>query len=225
MDSSTGKREKRKTRRSERLEAKNLPEQKMGDTPVPPWEMPTPEEKAQAEPVRRALKKVVSQVNSQEKADEVVDEITSADDGQTAEEVEQTQPQNATPADVAKRVQKAARAAPDGQKSKKVLEETARALTTPDQHQQEVIAEAAQEVFNPEQQGASPDSADARQREYLRKAVLKRLKPLDALDASLFLKVNHLPQYALTKYFVLQFNACLSRRRGLVSRNGNCRVA
>jgi hypothetical protein len=29
------------------------PEQKMGDTPVPPWEMPTPEEKAQA---RRAAR-------------------------------------------------------------------------------------------------------------------------------------------------------------------------
>jgi hypothetical protein len=26
----------------------HTPEQKLGDTPVPPWEMPTPEEKEQA---------------------------------------------------------------------------------------------------------------------------------------------------------------------------------
>ena len=32
----------------------NTPEQKLGDTPVAPWDMPTPEEKAEAKPVRRA---------------------------------------------------------------------------------------------------------------------------------------------------------------------------
>src|SRR5258708_3608142 len=36
-----------------------LPEQKLGDTPVAPTEMPTPAEKAKARPVRRALEQAV----------------------------------------------------------------------------------------------------------------------------------------------------------------------
>ncbi len=54
------------------LKATDPPEQKLGDTPVAPWEMPTPEEKAQAQPVRQALKEAIKHVNSQEKADDVI---------------------------------------------------------------------------------------------------------------------------------------------------------
>jgi len=171
----------------------NPPEQKLGDTPVPPWEMPTPEEKAQARPVRRALKEALADVDSPEKADEVIDDLESAVAGQTTGDVEKIQPPATTPASAARQVKKAAQTAPESKKTEKVLEATARALTTPDKRQREVVSEAAQEVLNPEQQGAAPTVADEPQREYLREAVLKRLKPLDALDANLFLQVNHLP--------------------------------
>jgi membrane-associated phospholipid phosphatase len=170
-----------------------LPEQKVGDTPVPPWEMPTPEEKAEAKPVRRALKEAIANVHSPEKADEVIDDLETAVADRPAKEIEQTQPPAPTPASVAQRVEKAAQAAPKSKKTEQVLDATARALTTPDKRQQEVLSEAVQEVFNPEQQGATPTVRSERQREYLREAVLKRLKPLDALDANLFLFVNHLP--------------------------------
>jgi membrane-associated phospholipid phosphatase len=56
-----------------------------------------------------------------------------------------------------------------------------------------VVSEAVQEVLNPQQQGAPPTVANEQEREYLREAVLRRLKPVDALDANLFLFVNHLP--------------------------------
>jgi undecaprenyl-diphosphatase len=65
-------------------------------------------------------------------------------------------------------------------------------LATADGREREAIAQAAQEVLNPEQQGA-PNAALEPQRQYLRQAMLKHLKPLDALDANLFLKINHLP--------------------------------
>jgi undecaprenyl-diphosphatase len=169
------------------------PEQKLGDTPVPPWEMPTPEEKAQAKPIKRALKEALKEVDSPEKAEEVVADLESAAADRTEEEVERTQPAAATPASAARQVEKAAQAAPDGRKAEETLEAAARALTTPDKRQREVISEAAQEVFNPEQQGAAPAVVAEPQREYLREAVLRRLKPLDALDANLFLLVNHLP--------------------------------
>ncbi len=80
----------------------NTPEQKLGDTPVPPWEMPTPEEKAQAKPVKRALKKAIGRVDSQEKADEVIDHLEVANAGKTVADVEQTQPAaGATPKETA----------------------------------------------------------------------------------------------------------------------------
>ncbi len=191
MTTSTNKKNKNTSKST------NPPEQKLGDTPVAPWEMPTHEEKAQATPVRRALKEAIKKVDSQEKADEVIGHLESAAAAQTATEVEKTKSKTATPAEAARKVEQAAKTAPETQKPQKVLEEIARALATPDARQREVVPEAAQEVLNPEQQGAAPTVANPRQREFLRRAVLKRLKSLDALDANLFLKVKHLPHTRL----------------------------
>ncbi|HET9913029.1 MAG TPA: phosphatase PAP2 family protein [Anaerolineales bacterium] len=175
----------------------STPEQRLGDTPVPPWEMPTPEEKAQAKPVKRALKEALTSVDSPEKADQVIDELERNTTGQAAEEVEQTQPSVTSPEVAAKQVKETAESAPEGKKAEKILEATAQAIATPDKRQREIVSEAAQEVFNPEQQGVPPAVTEEPQREYLREAVLRRLKPLDALDANLFLFVNHLPHTRL----------------------------
>jgi len=98
----------------------------------------------------------------------------------------------ATPSDAAQKVQGAARSARKGKKPEAVLEETARVIAASDGRSKEVIAEAAQEVLNPQQQGAELPEVDENKRKYLREAVLKRLRPLDALDASLFLAINHM---------------------------------
>lgn len=187
----------------------NSPEQELGDTPVAPWNMPTPEEKAQARPVRRALKDAVKSVDSQEKADEVMEKLESSAAGKTEAEVKQVQPATESTAQAAQKVKKAAQSAPDSRKAEKVLETTARVLATSEGREQEAVAEAVQEALNPEQQGAAPTVKDEREREYLRNAVLKRLKPLDALDANVFLAINHLPHtrwlngffYSLTTIF------------------------
>ena len=180
---------------------KNPPEQKLGDTPVPPWEMPTPEEKEQAKPIRRALEEAVEDIDSPEQAEEVIEDLEASAAGKMTEEVEETEAPPATPASAAEKVEKAARTAPDGKKTEQVLEATARVLATSDEHQREVVSEAVQEVLNPEQQGAVPNVEDEQQREYLREAVLRRLKPLDALDANLFLFINHLPHTRLLNTF------------------------
>ena len=175
----------------------NPPEQKLGDTPVPPWEMPTPEEKEQAKPIRRALKEAVANVDSPEKADEVIEDLESSAADQSMQDVKQAHPPPATPASAARKVEKAAQNAPDEKKAENVLDATARVIATSDKHQREVVSEAVQEVLNPEQQGAPLTVVNEKQREYLRGAVLKRLKPVDALDANLFLFINHLPHTRL----------------------------
>ena len=170
----------------------SIPEQKLGDTPVPPWEMPTPEEKQEAKPARQALKEAVRQVDSPGKAEAVIDRLESAAAGETVEEVKQAQPAVDTPADAAHKVQDAVQAVPRRDKPEAALEETARVIAAAEGRPQEVLAEAAQEVLNPQQQGAVLAEADEQKREYLRQAVLRRLKPVDALDANLFLAINHL---------------------------------
>lgn len=193
MTSTTKKPTPKTPRQTNKPKQPDPPEQKLGDTPVAPWNMATPAEKQESKPVNQALKEAVKKVDSQEKADEVIEHLESATAGQKAAEVEQEQPKKGSPAEAAQKVQEAAKAAPPAEKTAKVLEETARAVTTQDARQREAVSEAAQEVLNPEQQGAPPAITNPRQREYLRQAVLKRLKPWDAFDADLFLIVNHLP--------------------------------
>ena len=178
-----------------------LPEQKLGDTPVPPWEMPTPEEKEQAKPIRRALKEAVAKVDSPEKAEKVIEKLETSTADQKVEDVKQAQPSPATPASAARQVEKAAQATHGEKKTEKVLKTTARVLAAGDKHQREVVSEAVQEVLNPQQQGAAPTATNEQERQYLRQAVLKRLKPLDALDANVFLFINHLPHTRVLNTF------------------------
>ncbi len=181
------------TDKSKKNETKNPPEQKLGDTPVPPWDMPTPEEKEQAKPVKRALKNAVAKIDSQEKADEVVKELETAAAGKTAEDIQKSQAPVETPAKAAQKVKKAAKSASDTEQAKRVIETTAEVLAAADKRPNEAVSEAVQEVISPEQQGAPPAVTAERERAYLQKAVLKRLRPLDALDAEIFLAINHLP--------------------------------
>jgi membrane-associated phospholipid phosphatase len=181
------------TDKATKKDTKNSPEQKLGDTPVPPWDMPTPEEKKEARPVKRALKQAVAKIDSQEKADDVVDELETVAAGKTVEDIQKSQPPVETPAKAAQRVLKAAKSASDTEQAEKVIETTAKVLAASGKRPQEAVSEAVQEAINPEQQGAAPPATTEREREYLQKAVLKRLRPLDALDAELFLAINHLP--------------------------------
>jgi undecaprenyl-diphosphatase len=214
-----------------------LPEQKLGDTPVAPWSMPTPEEKAKAEPVKEALNKAVEKVNSPETADQVAERLEQVAGSRKAEEVGQavkaeTPPQADKLEESAENVKAAARApAPPAEKTSQVIAQTVEALAGTEGRDHEALSQAAQEVLNPEQQGVAP-AADthATQRALLRNAFLKRMKPLDALDAEIYLGVNHLPHtrwlngffYTLTMlyqggaawYGLIGLLALFDRRRG-----------
>jgi len=95
-------------------------------------------------------------------------------------------------AESSRRIEQAAKTAPPGEKAAKGIAQAAKEITASPGREKAVLAEATQETFNPELHGAAAD-AHPKQQEYLRQAVLKRMKPLDALDAEIFLAVNHLP--------------------------------
>lgn len=170
-------------------------------TNVAPWEMPTSEEKKKAKPIQRAVKKAVSKVNSQKKADKVIENLETAAAGKSEADVKRARASVESPGQAAQKVKRVAQSTPERKKTEKVLEKTAEVLATSESRTQEAVAEAVQEAMNPEQLGDAPAAQDASQREYLRTAVLKRLKPLDALDANLFLAVNHLPHTRLLNRF------------------------
>jgi undecaprenyl-diphosphatase len=173
-----------------------LPEQQLGDTPTPPWQMPTPEEKQAARPVKRALTEALGEIHSEEDAERVIDELEAAVGDAPAEAVA-APGGSATVTEAAQAVEQAAQAAPAAEKPAEVLTETAKAVEATTGRDQEAVAEAAQEVFAPRQQGAVAPPFSY-QRELLRKAVLHRLKPYQAVDANLFIQVNHLPHTRLS---------------------------
>ncbi len=182
------------------------PKEQPGDTPAAPWEMPRPEEKAKAEPVRRTLEQAVAQVDTPEKADQAAEKLEELAGSATTGEVEQAkkpeQPGTISDkvAESSRRIEQAAAAgshnAPPGEKAASKaangIAQAAKEAATSRGREKEAVAEATQETLNPEQQGA-PGAAHPKQRRYLRQAVLKRMKPWDALDAEVFLAVNHLP--------------------------------
>ena len=204
-----------------------LPEQKLGDTPVPPWKMPTPEEKEQARPVRRALKKAVKKVDLQAKADRVVKHLEQAAAGQTAEQVKAQQAPKSTPA-AAKKVEKAAGQHNGEKKAEKVIEATGKALAAAEPRA------ASRRRGRPG--GAQPAEPGHRRRtrgrDPARVPAPGRAQAPQAAGQGgrcLFLQVNHLPHtpllnrlfYTLTFIFtggtawfvVLGLNALRRRRR------------
>jgi undecaprenyl-diphosphatase len=170
----------------------------LGKTPALPWKTPKPEEKAKAEPVRQALDQAIAKVDSPEKASQVSGRLEDLAGNATTAEIEQAgQPEmpgkvSDKVAESSRRVEQAAKSGPTVEKAAKGITQAAKEITASPDRERAALAEATQETFNPDQQGA-PGEAHPKQREYLRQAVFKRMKPFDALDAKLFLAVNHLP--------------------------------
>jgi len=195
-----------------------LPKHQPGDTPAVPVDKATPEEKVKAEPARRVLDQATAQVDSPQKANRVAERLEKLAGSATTEEVEQArQPEKPGKvsdkvAESSQRIEQAVKSAPPGEKAANGIAQAAKEITASPGRERAALAEATQETLNPELQGA-PDAAHPKQREYLRQAVLKRMKPSDALDAELFLAINHLPHNrwlnGFFRFFTLTFSAGL----------------
>jgi undecaprenyl-diphosphatase len=174
-------------------------EQKLGETPVAPGNQATRKEKKAARPVKQALKKALADVDSVEKAEAVAAEIEAIAEDKTTTDVAQATPTPDSVTQAAQKVEQTLQTAPQGEKTGQTLVETARQVVAAEGRERIVISEAAQEVLNPEQQGKH-DGREG-QRDLLREAVLRRMAPYDALDARLFLTINHLTHTRFTNRF------------------------
>ena len=136
------------------------PKQQLGDTPVPPWQMPTPDEKAKAEPVKEALQQAVEHVDTPEKADQVAESLQRHAGARTTGDVEKTEKAQQPPAKSGEKIEQAAdavqataQAAPSSEKTSDVIATTVEKIAGAGGRDREVLSQAAQEVLNPEQQG------------------------------------------------------------------------
>jgi undecaprenyl-diphosphatase len=151
-----------------------------------------PDEKQRVE---ETLKDAIQEVQSPAEAERVLDDLEQIAGGVT--EAQAGKGAEATPVSPPTAVQAAASAAPPGQKATATLAAVAAEAVAPAAKGQTTL-EAAQEVFQPEAHGQQPASPIVKPRGYLQEAVLRRMSPLQAWDAWLFIAINHLPHTKLT---------------------------
>jgi undecaprenyl-diphosphatase len=139
------------------------------------------------ERVRRVLERELAKVDTPQKAEAVVERVERLASGATEEEAEAAA--EAAPS-AAEAIERTEATAPPGKRVAAVLAETAAQAVGPTAEAGAVMA-AAQEALGTVPAGAPP--ATERGRSLLKEAVLRRMKPLQALDARLFLAVNGVP--------------------------------
>src|SRR5581483_10505743 len=139
--------------------------------------------------VEQVLRSELGQVDSPDVAEAVIERVERLAAGQTEAERAMAAEQAATAAATA--VEQAATAAPAPEAAVAAALTTAAARAVADTPEAPTVVEAAQHALGVAGAPTTPEAE--RGRRYLREAVLRRMGPLQALDARLFLAVNCLP--------------------------------
>jgi undecaprenyl-diphosphatase len=146
--------------------------------------------------VGETLRDAVRDVRSPEQAERVLDDIERLAADLTEAEAAGGVEASATPP--AELVQRAAEAHPTPtQRAAAALTTAAAEAVRPDERGRPTL-EAAQELLQPEAHARRPVGEVVKPRAYLQEAVVRRLNPLEAWDATVFIAVNHLPHSRLS---------------------------
>jgi undecaprenyl-diphosphatase len=174
------------------------------DTSRAPWAPPSPEARAEAQPAKEALKDALREIKTPEQAAQVADEVIAAAGDTTEKQVLEEGGASPHPGQAVQ----AAATAPGVAKAPATLVEAAKQVAGSAGETREALEQAVQQATNPEQQGAAP--ADQEPLDLLREAILQRMKPYQALDARLFLAVNHLPHTPLINRLMYAFTMIMT---------------
>jgi YegS/Rv2252/BmrU family lipid kinase len=173
------------------------------DTTQPAKPAPKPETVPVAQ-TRTALERALAAVKTPEQADRVIDELEHAAQGKTEPQVAKQTPPPA--AEDAADAIKQASAVPKSERPQQVIAEAAQQIAAAEGEDEQQLSEGVLKATNPKVATGVEQPALERERQLLQAALLKRLKPLNAIDAYVFLAINHLPHppaanalmYALT---------------------------
>jgi undecaprenyl-diphosphatase len=176
------------------------------DTSRAPWAPPSPEARAAARPAKEALKDALREIKTPEQAAQVADQVIAAAGDMTEKQVRE---ENVASSEPGQAVQAAAETAPGVAKAPATLVEAAKQVAGSSGETREALEQAVQKATNPEQQSqASPTEQEPL--ELLREAILQRMKPYQAVDARLFLAVNHLPHTPLINRLMYGFTMVMT---------------
>jgi undecaprenyl-diphosphatase len=184
----------------------------MPETDLPPWMPPDPEERAAAEPAKQAIKDALREIKTPEQAEAVAEQAVAAAGGTTEREVREQGSASPQPAQT---VQAAAATAPQGEKAPAALVEAAKQVAGSSGTTREALEQAVQQATNPEQHGAV-EAEEQEPLDLLREAFLKQMKPYQAVDARLFLAINHLPHSPLGNQIMYIFTMLMTSGGGWV---------
>src|SRR5215212_1439693 len=184
---------KGKSKLADRIAAAAIPP----EDPPHPWVEPSPEAKAAAEPAKTAVESALREIKSPTQADQVAAEMIAAA-GTTTEK--QVREEGGAAPDPAQAIQEAA-STPGSQKAPATLIEAAKQVAGSSGETREALEQALQAATNPEQQGVA-EPATQEPLDLLREAILHQMKPYQAVDARLYLAINHLPHTPLTNAFM-----------------------
>jgi membrane-associated phospholipid phosphatase len=176
------------------------------DTTRGPWAPPSPEARAEAQPAEHALKDALREIKTPEQAAEVADQVIAAAGDTTERQVRERGGAAPHPGQA---VQAAAATAPGVERAPATLVEAAKQVAGSAGETREALEQAVQKATNPEQQGGATP-AEQEPLELLREAILQRMKPYQALDARLFLAVNHLPHTPLLNRLMYAFTMVMT---------------
>ncbi len=166
-------------------------------------EAQTPDPKP-VEKTREALEKAIATIKTPAQADRVIEELEQIASGTKAVEVAAQTPPSLDANEAAKKIQQASNV-PEPQKPQIVINEIAAQIAAADQTEdEELLSKGVQKATNPELQQVKSPRTDE-ERKLLQEALLRRLKPLQKIDAAAFIAINNLqhPRVANDFFFVL----------------------
>jgi undecaprenyl-diphosphatase len=157
----------------------------------------SPEEQPQVMGAGEALREAISEITTPAQADRAVEQALDAAGTATEHEVRE----QGAPAAPAAEIADAAETPGTAAKAAATIVEAAEQVARADGAEREALEEEIHAATNPEVRGKA-DPALEEQRNLLREALLKRMRPYQGLDARLFLAVNGMPHPPLLNQFM-----------------------
>ena len=166
-----------------------------------------------------ALEKGIGEVTTPEQAEKILDELERAAQNLTEGDLQDAATFR-SPQERAQSIERAVDRAPLGERSAAAIKETARQLAATPLEERAFLDEAIGEAtgvegFRPGH--VLPSTQVRRGRRILRTALFKRMKPFAAVDAVLFIQINHLPHPRLVDGFLTRLSWIMTSGIGWIS--------
>jgi undecaprenyl-diphosphatase len=165
-----------------------------------------------AQQTQSALEEAIAAVKTPEQADRVLDDLEQSAGNATEREVAQRVPKPANANAAAQSIQQAADA-PADIKPQAVIAQAAAQIAAADEEDEEPLARGVQQAVSPEVFAVQPP-ANEEERRLLQEALLRRLRPLSAADAAVFLTVNRMPHPPAVNSFMYSLTTLMNRGDG-----------